>query len=149
MKQLSIINGPNLNMLGKRETNIYGTQDFDTFLKYLTNKYKQVTNIDYFHSSYEGAIVDKIHSLNNYNGLIINAGALSHTSIAIADALKCIQIDVIEVHISNIYKREEFRHQSFLSASLSGVITGLGLRSYELALIYFINKDNLPENGSN
>lgn len=138
MKQIAIINGPNLNILGKRETNIYGLQSFDSFLEHLKNKYINKANISYFHSSYEGAIIDYIHSLNNLAGLIINAGALSHTSIAIADALKCISIDTIEVHISNIYKRESFRHKSFLSANCKGLISGLGLSVYELALNYFI-----------
>lgn len=133
-----IINGPNLNLLGKRETNIYGNQNFDDFLLTLKNDYNQV-KLDYFQSNHEGLLIDKIQEANDlYDAVILNAGGLTHTSVALADAIAAIKVPVMEVHISNIYKREEFRKKSFLTANCIGIIAGLGLPGYALAIQYFL-----------
>jgi len=132
-----IINGPNLNLLGKRQTDIYGSKDFDTYLNELRKSFPDLS-IEYFQSNIEGEIIDKLHEVGfSFEGIIINAGGYSHTSVSIADAISSIQSPVLEVHISNIYAREEFRHISLLSKNCVGVIAGLGLKSYELALQYF------------
>ncbi|MDB5089874.1 MAG: type 3-dehydroquinate dehydratase [Mucilaginibacter sp.] len=132
--KIQIINGPNLNLLGVREKSIYGNTDFETYLKELRQRYPSV-EIDYYQSNVEGEIINKIHEVGFVNdGIIINAGAYTHTSIAIADAIAAIKSPVIEVHISNVYKREEFRHHSMLAASCKGVIAGFGMDSYRLAL---------------
>ncbi len=132
-----IINGPNLNLLGKRQTSIYGTKDFETYLDELSKCFPNLS-IEYFQSNIEGEIIDKLHKVGfSYNGIIINAGGYSHTSVSIADAISSIETPVVEVHISNIYAREEFRHISLLSKNCIGVIAGFGLKSYELALQYF------------
>ncbi len=134
-----IINGPNLNLLGKRQTDIYGSKDFDTYLNELRKSFPDLS-IEYFQSNIEGEIIDKLHEVGfSYKGIIINAGGYSHTSVSIADAISSVQSPVLEVHISNIYAREEFRHISLLSKNCVGVIAGLGLKSYELALQYFNN----------
>tara|TARA_S200000501_G_scaffold353867_1_gene374023 strand:- start:462 stop:878 length:417 start_codon:yes stop_codon:yes gene_type:complete len=132
--KIIIINGPNLNLLGKRETNIYGNESFEDYLDVLKEKFPNF-QIDYFQSNHEGEIIDKIHySDENYNAILINAGGYSHTSVAIFDAIKAISCQVIEIHISNIYSREDFRTKSLLSSACKSVICGFGLKSYYLAL---------------
>ena len=137
-----ILNGPNLNLLGKREKSIYGDISFDKYLIKLKKLFKDI-EIDYYQSNSEGEIIDKMQSVflakSNYKAIILNAGAYSHSSIAIADCIAAIDIPVIEVHISNIYSREEFRHKSIISAYCKGVIAGFGLNSYQLALFYISN----------
>lgn len=138
MKRLIIINGPNLNLLGKREPAIYGSLSFTEFLDEVKHKYKDV-QIDYFQSNVEGDIIDKLHEVGfSYDGIILNAAAYTHTSVGIGDAVGAIESPVVEVHISNTFSREEFRHQSFISANAKGVILGFGLQSYELALQSFL-----------
>ena len=135
-----IINGPNLNLLGKRETDIYGSQDFDQYLESLRKTYSPI-NIDYFQSNIEGEIIDEIQSSDGkYDGIILNAGGYTHTSVAISDAVAAIDTKVIEVHISNIMNREEYREKSLISAKCLGTITGFGLKSYDLAL-YFLSQE--------
>jgi 3-dehydroquinate dehydratase II len=137
MKKIIIINGPNLNLLGKREPTIYGNQTFEQYFEELKSNYSEI-DLHYFQSNHEGAIIDKIHEIGfDYDGIIINAGAYTHTSIAIADALSAIKTPAVEVHISNIHAREAFRHHSFLTSRCKGMICGLGLKGYELALRYF------------
>lgn len=138
MKKLIIINGPNLNLLGKREPNIYGNLTFNEFLETIKIKYSSV-QIDYFQSNIEGELIDKLHDVGfNYDGIILNAAAYTHTSIGIGDAIKAIETPVVEVHISNTFGREEFRHQSYISPNAKGVILGFGLQSYELAIQSFL-----------
>ncbi len=138
--QLIIINGPNLNLLGKREPEIYGSQSFEDYFENLKGRYP-VIRLEYFQSNHEGALLDKIHEVGyTYHGIILNAGALSHTSMALADALQAVTSPCIEVHISNIFAREAFRHHSYLSAPSKGIISGLGLQGYELAVKYFIDQ---------
>ncbi|WP_177761049.1 type II 3-dehydroquinate dehydratase [Flavobacterium sp. I3-2] len=132
--KIIIINGPNLNLLGKREPNIYGNE---TFENHFTSLKKQFNNIDlvYFQSNIEGELIDKIQEVGfEFDGIILNAGAYTHTSIAIADAISSITTPVIEVHISNTFARESFRHKSYLSNVCKGIIVGFGLKSYNLAL---------------
>lgn len=137
MKKLIIINGPNLNLLGKREPNIYGSLSFTEFLDEIKNKYENM-EIDYFQSNIEGELIDKLHEVGfTYDGIILNAAAYTHTSVGIGDAVKAIETPVVEVHISNTFNREEFRHQSFISPNAKGVILGFGLQSYELAIQSF------------
>ena len=132
--KIQIINGPNLNLLGVREKSIYGNTDFESYLSDLRKRYPAV-EIDYYQSNVEGEIINKIHEIGFSNdGIVINAGAYTHTSIAIADAIAAVKSPVIEVHISNVYKREEFRHHSMLAASCRGVIAGFGMDSYRLAI---------------
>ena len=129
-----IINGPNLNLLGKREPEVYGNQSFDDYFKTLQNQFPSLT-LDYFQSNIEGELIDKIQQVGfNYDGIVLNAAAYTHTSIGIGDAVKAISTPVIEVHISNTFSRESFRHQSFISPNAKGIIIGFGLKSYELAL---------------
>ncbi len=140
--KIIIINGPNLNLLGKREPDIYGNQDFESFFEKLKSSFSNV-EIDYFQSNVEGELVDKLQEVGfDYDGIILNAASYTHTSIAISDAIAAINAPVIEVHISNIYAREEFRHKSIISGNCVGMISGLGLEGYLLALTYFINKQN-------
>ncbi len=139
MKKLIIINGPNLNLLGKREPNIYGSLSFTEFLDKIKDKYENV-QLDYFQSNIEGELIDKLHEVGFTNdGIILNAAAYTHTSVGIGDAVKAIETPVVEVHISNTFNREEFRHQSFISPNAKGVILGFGLQSYELAIQSFLN----------
>jgi len=129
-----IINGPNLNLLGKREPSIYGSQSFEDYLEVLQERYPEI-NISYYQSNIEGELVDSIQETGFISdGIILNAGAYTHTSIAIADAIAAVKCPVIEVHISNTQRREEFRHHSFLSAVCMGVILGFGMDSYRLAI---------------
>jgi 3-dehydroquinate dehydratase II len=138
MKKLLIINGPNLNLLGKREPNIYGSLTFTEFFEAIKEKYPNV-QLEYFQSNVEGYLIDKLHEVGfSYDGIILNAGAYTHTSIGIGDAIKGIETPVVEVHISNTFSREEFRHQSFISPNAKGVILGFGLQSYELAIQSFL-----------
>ena len=137
MKKIIIINGPNLNLLGKREPEIYGSQTFEDFFETLKSQYPQF-KIEFFQSNIEGELIDKLHEVGfSYDGVILNAAAYTHTSVGIGDAVKGISSPVIEVHISNTYNREEFRHHSFISPNAKGVILGFGLRSYSLALQSF------------
>ncbi len=139
MKKLLIINGPNLNLLGKREPNIYGSLTFTEFFEAIKEKYPNI-QLEYFQSNVEGYLIDKLHEVGfSYDGIILNAGAYTHTSIGIGDAIKGIETPVVEVHISNTFSREEFRHQSFISPNAKGVILGFGLQSYELAIQSFIS----------
>jgi 3-dehydroquinate dehydratase II len=134
MKRIQIINGPNLNLLGKREPTVYGSQTFEAFYEELKTLFPE-TQLDYFQSNSEGALIDKIHETGfSYDGIVINAGAYTHTSIAIADAIRSITTPVIEVHISNVFKRESFRHHSYLSEACKGCIVGFGMDSYRLAI---------------
>ena len=134
MKQYIIINGPNLNLLGTREPEIYGSLSFTEFLEELSEKYPNV-KIDYFQSNIEGELIDKLHEVGFlYDGIILNAAAYTHTSVGIGDAVKAIKTPVVEVHISNTFSREDFRHVSYISPNAKGVILGFGLQSYELAL---------------
>lgn len=138
MKRIQIINGPNLNLLGKREPSVYGNLSFEAYLETLRQKYPAL-EISYFQSNTEGALIDKIHEVGfNFDGIILNAGAYTHTSVAIADAIRAISTPVIEVHISNVFKRESFRHHSYLSDACKGCIVGFGMESYRLALESFI-----------
>lgn len=133
-----IINGPNLNLLGKREPEIYGNASFETYFETLKQKFTSV-KLHYFQSNIEGELIDKLHETGfSFDGIILNAGAYTHTSIAIGDAIKSITSPVIEVHISNTFSREEFRHQSFIAPNAKGVIIGFGLKSYEIALNAFL-----------
>lgn len=141
MLKIAIINGPNLNLLGLRETEIYGEQPFEQFVESLTKKFSTI-QLTYFQSNVEGELINKIHELGfTYDAMILNAGAYTHTSIAIADAVAAIKTPVIEVHISNIFARENFRHISYLGKHCKGSISGFGLYSYELALISCLNTD--------
>ena len=135
--KLRIINGPNLNLLGRREPSIYGNESFDDFLIQLNNEYRNIES-DYFQSNIEGELINTLHNSNDFNGVILNAGAYTHTSVAIGDAVAGISTPVIEVHISNVMNREEFRHISFVSKNAIGVISGFGLDSYRLAINQFI-----------
>lgn len=139
MTKILIINGANLNLLGQREPQIYGNVSFDEFFKILQNEFPDM-ELTHFQSNSEGAIIDKIQEANeNFDGIILNAGAYAHTSIAIADAVRAVQIPVIEVHISNIFAREPFRKYSFISQAARGVICGFGLNSYRLAILSLIS----------
>jgi 3-dehydroquinate dehydratase II len=140
MESILIINGPNLNLLGKREVEMYGKMSFEDYFKDLQAKYNNI-NLGYYQSNIEGEIIQKIQNANNeYQGIIINPAGYSHTSVAIADAIKAIAIPVIEVHISNIHAREEYRHHSITGAACKAVISGLGLESYNLAVQSYENK---------
>lgn len=138
MKKLIIINGPNLNLLGKREPNIYGSLTFTEFLDQIKEKYTNV-EIVYFQSNIEGELIDKIQEVGfSYDGIVLNAAAYTHTSVGIGDAIKAVETPVVEVHISNTFSREEFRHHSYISPNAKGVILGFGLQSYELAIQSFL-----------
>lgn len=136
--KIIIINGPNLNLLGKRETEVYGNQSFDDYFKALQIKFATV-ELSYFQSNIEGELINKIHEVGFiFDGIIFNAGGYTHTSIAIGDAIKSVTTPVVEVHISNTFSRETFRHQSFISPNAKGVIIGFGLQSYELGILSLI-----------
>ncbi|MEA4936523.1 3-dehydroquinate dehydratase [bioreactor metagenome] len=138
MKRIQIINGPNLNMLGKREPSVYGNQTFEAYLDELKTRYPQVELL-YYQSNVEGELVSKIQESGfEMDGIILNAGAYTHTSIAIADAIRSVSSSVIEVHISNVFKRETYRHHSYLSEVCKGCIVGFGLDSYRLAVESFL-----------
>lgn len=136
--KITIINGPNLNLLGRRESDIYGNETFNDFLEDLQNKFPSV-NISYFQSNIEGELIDKIQeATENCDGIILNAAAYTHTSVGIGDAVRAISVPVVEVHISNTFSREDFRHRSYIAPHVKGVIVGFGLQSYELALQSFL-----------
>ena len=135
--KIIIINGPNLNLLGTREPEVYGSTTFPDYLQNLKQKYPSI-DLEYYQSNIEGALIDKIQEVGfTYEGIILNAAAYTHTSVGIGDAVKAISSPVIEVHISNTFSRESFRHQSFISSNAKGIIIGFGLKSYELAIQSF------------
>ena len=132
--KVQIINGPNINLLGKREPSVYGSRSFEDYLAELKERYPQV-EFDYYQSNVEGEMINKIHEVGfDYDGIVLNAGAYTHTSIALQDAIRAVTSPVIEVHISNVHRREEFRHKSMISCACVGVICGFGLDSYRLAV---------------
>jgi 3-dehydroquinate dehydratase-2 len=136
--KILIVNGPNINLLGKREIEIYGSETFESYLQQLQAKYPNYS-IHYFQSNIEGELINKLQEVGfTYDGIILNAAAYTHTSIGIGDAVKAITTPVVEVHISNTFSRETFRHQSYISPNAKGVIIGFGLKSYELALQSFL-----------
>ncbi|MBR1933542.1 MAG: type II 3-dehydroquinate dehydratase [Prevotella sp.] len=135
--KIQIINGPNLNLLGKREPGIYGSSSFDDYLPQLRQRYPDV-ELDYYQSNHEGCLLDKLQEVGfqeeEYAGVVLNAGAYTHTSVSLQDCIRAIRVPVVEVHISNVHQREEFRHHSYLSPACLGVICGFGLDSYRLAI---------------
>lgn len=136
--KIIIINGPNLNLLGKREPDVYGDQSFETYFAALQKKYSNI-ELSYFQSNIEGELISKIQETGfSFDGIILNAAAYTHTSVGIGDVVKAIETPVVEVHISNTYSREEFRHQSFIAPNAKGIVIGFGLKSYELALQSFL-----------
>jgi len=138
-KKILILNGPNLNLLGVRNPSVYGDTSFESFLETIKEKYESSLSLSYLQSNSEGQLIDFIHKYGfELDGIILNAGGYTHTSVAIRDAIEAVNTSVIEVHISNIYAREEFRHKSLISAVCIGQVSGLGLKSYELALQYFM-----------
>jgi len=140
MKKILILNGPNLNLLGRREPGIYGARGFEDYFEELKQRFANVAELTYFQSNHEGDLLDKLHEVGfSYDGVVLNAGAYTHTSIALQDAIRGIQAPVVEVHISNVHQREEFRHRSLISCACRGVICGFGLDSYRLAVESFIN----------
>ncbi|SRR5690554_1738932 len=140
MTKIIIINGPNLNLLGKREPEIYGNQNFEDYLNHLKTEFKNI-ELEYFQSNIEGEIITKIQEVGfSYDGIILNAGAYTHTSVGIADAINAITAPVIEVHISNTFSRESFRHVSYISPVAKGVIIGFGLESYRLGILSLLRK---------
>lgn len=141
--KIQIINGPNLNLLGKREPEIYGSETFEDYFENLKKRFPQV-ELHYFQSNVEGELINKIHQVGfSFDAILLNAGGYTHTSVAISDAISGVTTPTLEVHISNIYKREEFRHKSIISKSCVGMIAGLGLKGYELGVMYFLNSPNL------
>lgn len=139
MKQIVIINGPNLNLLGKREPGVYGSDSFESYYEHLREKYGSEVALRYYQSNHEGDLVDKLHEIGfTADGIVMNAAAYTHTSVAIADAVRAISTPVVEVHISNVYARESFRHKSYLAAHTKVIITGFGMQSYELAIQSFL-----------
>lgn len=136
--KLIIINGPNLNLLGKREPEIYGAESFEDFMEQLKSQFSSI-DLEYYQSNIEGELIDKLHEVGfDYDGIVLNAGAYTHTSIGIGDAVKAIETPVVELHISNVYSREDFRHKSFIAANAKGVMFGFGLKGYELAIKSFL-----------
>lgn len=141
--KIQIINGPNLNLLGKREPEIYGSESFEDYFENLKKRFPQV-ELHYFQSNVEGEMINKIHEVGfTFDAILLNAGGYTHTSVAISDAISGVTTPALEVHISNIYKREEFRHKSIISKSCVGMISGLGLKGYELGVMYFLNSPDL------
>ena len=141
MTRISIINGPNLNLLGKRQNEFYGSMNFETYMDILKHKYKKIEFL-YYQSNREGDLINKLQEAeDNVDGIILNAGAYTHTSIAIADAIQAINVPVVEVHISNVYAREAYRHTSFIAPYCKGVIAGFGLTSYQLAVESLLSGD--------
>ena len=134
MKKIAVINGPNLNLLGVREKSIYGDTSFDSYFAGLKSRFENV-ELTYFQSNCEGSIIDEIHRVGfDVDGIVLNAGAYTHYSIAIADAIRAVKAPVVEVHISNVHSREEYRHMSMIAPACRGVIAGFGLKSYDLAV---------------
>lgn len=146
--KILIINGPNLNLLGTREPGIYGSSTFDAYLTQLRGRYPEV-EFEYYQSNVEGLLIDKMQETGfSYDGIVLNAGAYTHTSVALQDCIRSLKSPVIEVHISNVHKREEFRHKSMISCACAGVICGFGLDSYRLAVeaILLMAKSQLRNN---
>lgn len=140
MPSIAIINGPNLNLLGTREPAVYGSETFESYFNTLTAQYPDIT-LSYYQSNVEGELINYLHEcMTTQDGIILNAGAYTHTSIALADAITAIQLPVIEVHISNVFAREEYRKTSYIAARCIGSISGLGLTGYKLAVDYFLSK---------
>ena len=138
--KIQIINGPNLNLLGKREPDVYGNMDFESFFESLKASFKGA-ELYYYQSNVEGELINKLHEVGfGFDGIVLNAGAYTHTSVALHDAIGSITAPVVEVHISNVYAREEFRHKSLITSKCIGLITGFGLEGYAMALAYLINK---------
>jgi 3-dehydroquinate dehydratase II len=138
--KIQIVNGPNLNLLGKREPSIYGDQSFETFFNELKKRFPQ-TQLEYYQSNVEGELVNKLHEVGfDFDGIILNAGAYTHTSVALHDAIGAIKTPVVEVHISNVYAREEFRHKSLITAKCVGIISGFGMEGYAMALGFLQRK---------
>ena len=136
--KIQIINGPNLNLLGKREPDVYGNTDFESYFEKLKENFKGA-ELFYYQSNVEGEIINKLHEIGfSYDGVILNAGAYTHTSVAIHDAIGAIKTPVVEVHISNVYAREEFRHKSLITAKCAGMIIGFGLEGYAMAIQYIL-----------
>ena len=136
--KLIIINGPNLNLLGKREPEIYGSESFEDFMGQLKAQFPKI-DLEYYQSNIEGELIDKLHEVGfDYDGIELNAGAYTHTSIGIGDAVRAIETPVVELHISNVHSREDFRHKSFIAANAKGVIFGFGLKGYQLAIQSFL-----------
>lgn len=143
MRRIGIINGPNLNLLGKREPAVYGSESFDSYLVKLTNDFPQV-ELHYFQSNIEGELIDQIQQWGfDFDGIILNAAAYTHTSIGIGDAVKAVNTPVVEVHISNTFSRESYRHQSYISPVAKGVVIGFGLMSYRLALLALLENQSI------
>ncbi len=145
--KIQIINGPNLNLLGQREPGIYGSQSFDDYLSSLRTKYADI-DIDYYQSNVEGELINKMQEagfFQGYDGIVLNAGAYTHTSVALHDCIRSLRCPVVEVHISNVHQREEFRHHSFISSACMGVICGFGLDSYRLAIEAIIARNGVKE----
>ncbi|OJJ14070.1 type II 3-dehydroquinate dehydratase [marine bacterium AO1-C] len=139
--KIAIINGPNLNLLGKREVDIYGSQSFEDYFKVLQEQFANDATLTYYQSNHEGDIVDQIQAVGySFDGIVLNGAAYTHTSIAMADAIAAITTPVVEVHISNIHAREEFRQHSYSARNCVGVITGLGLKGYNLAIRYLLDQ---------
>ena len=138
--KILIVNGPNLNLLGKRETSIYGNESFETFFGKLENRFPD-TELHYYQSNVEGEIINKLHEVGfTFDGIVLNAGAYTHTSVAIHDAIGAITTAVIEVHISNVYSREEFRHKSLITSKCIGLLTGFGMEGYAMAISFFLSR---------
>lgn len=138
--KIQIINGPNLNLLGKRETSIYGSESFEDFFAALKKRFPDA-DLHYYQSNVEGEIVNKLHETGfDFSGIVLNAGAYTHTSVAIHDAIAGIKTPVVEVHISNVYSREEFRHKSLITSKCIGLLTGFGLEGYAMAISYLMNR---------
>ena len=141
MKEIAIINGPNLNLLGVREPSVYGSRSMEEYFEELKKHFEGRASLTYFQNNCEGAIIDEIHRRGfSAHGIVLNAGAYTHTSIALHDCIRSLPCDVVEVHISNVNKREDFRHHSFISSACLGVICGFGLDSYRLAIEALIQK---------
>ena len=138
--QIIIINGPNLNLLGTREPDTYGNTSFQTYLDHLKTVFPAL-DLHYYQSNIEGEIINKLHEVGfTYDGIVLNAGGYTHTSVAICDAIAAIEVPVVEVHISNVHAREDYRHHSLLAKNCKGVVTGFGLKSYEMAIDSFLSK---------
>lgn len=137
--RILIINGPNLNLLGEREPNVYGTRSFEEYFGELKSRFPTIS-FEYFQSNIEGHLIEKIQQANGYNGVVFNPGGYAHTSVALADAIAAIDTSVVEVHVSNVFARESFRHKSFTAAKCCGTITGLGLEGYALAVKYLLSR---------
>lgn len=139
--KILIVNGPNLNLLGKREPSIYGTESFEAFFEKLKTRFPEV-ELHYYQSNIEGNIIDKLQEVGfTFDGIILNAGAYTHTSVAIHDAIASIKTRVIEVHISNVYSREEFRHKSLITSKCIGLLTGFGMEGYAMAISFFLKNN--------